>query len=136
MVIPAFDHSPDEGYCVILSLGDIPRAGREHGMAERSDALSSGLGRPSRGLYGSDLMVEVLRALGIRYIALNPGASYRGLHDSLVNFGHGELPEIILCTHEEIAVALANGYARVTGEPMASGLHNAVGLLHASSASL
>jgi acetolactate synthase I/II/III large subunit len=103
-------------------------------MAERPDALCAGLGRPSRRLYGSDLMVEVLRALGIRYIALNPGASYRGLHDSLVNFGHGEPPEIILCTHEEIAVALANGYTRATGEPMATGLHNVVGLLHASMA--
>jgi len=103
-------------------------------MAETPDAVSAGLGRPSRGLYGSDLMVEVLRALGIRYIALNPGASYRGLHDSLVNFGHGEPPEIILCTHEEIAVALANGYTRVTGETMATGLHNVVGLLHASMA--
>ncbi|HWP56568.1 MAG TPA: thiamine pyrophosphate-dependent enzyme [Candidatus Acidoferrales bacterium] len=91
-------------------------------------------GRPSKAVYGSDLMVEVLRALGIRYIALNPGASYRGLHDSIVNFGRGEPPEIILCTHEEIAVALANGYARATGEPMATGLHNVVGLLHASMA--
>jgi acetolactate synthase-1/2/3 large subunit len=103
-------------------------------VAETSNTSSSALGRPSRGLYGSDLMVEVLRALGIRYIALNPGASYRGLHDSLVNFGSGEPPEIILCTHEEIAVALANGYTRATGEPMATGLHNVVGLLHASMA--
>ena len=103
-------------------------------MAEQSDILSSGLGRPSRGLYGSDLMVEVLRELGIRYIALNPGASYRGLHDSLVNFSPGEPPEIILCTHEEIAVALANGYTRATGSPMATALHNVVGLLHASMA--
>jgi thiamine pyrophosphate-dependent acetolactate synthase large subunit-like protein len=79
-------------------------------------------------------MVEVLRELGIRYIALNPGASYRGLHDSLVNFAPGEPPEIILCTHEEIAVALANGYTRATGAPMATALHNVVGLLHASMA--
>jgi hypothetical protein len=71
-------------------------------VAEKSDTSSSELGRPSRGLYGSDLMVEVLRELGIRYIALNPGASYRGLHDSLVNFGQSKPPEIILCTHEEI----------------------------------
>jgi acetolactate synthase I/II/III large subunit len=103
-------------------------------MADTSEAVLSGRGRPSSGRYGSDLMVEVLRALGIRYIALNPGASYRGLHDSLVNFGPGEPPEIILCTHEEIAVALANGYTRATGEPMATGLHNVVGLLHASMA--
>jgi acetolactate synthase-1/2/3 large subunit len=103
-------------------------------MAEQPDTLSSGLGRPSNGLYGSDLMVEVLCELGIRYIALNPGASYRGLHDSLVNFAPGEPPEIILCTHEEIAVALANGYTRATGAPMATALHNVVGLLHASMA--
>src|SRR5919109_3243872 len=103
-------------------------------MAEQSDTLSSGLGKPSRGLYGSDLMVEVLRELGIRYIALNPGASYRGLHDSIVNFESGKGPEIVMCTHEEIAVALANGYARATGEMMATGLHNVVGLQHASMA--
>jgi len=92
-----------------------------------------GTGKPSQALYGSDFMVEMLRELGIRYIALNPGASYRGLHDSLVNFGDGG-PEILMCAHEEIAVAMANGYARVTGEPMATGLHNVVGLQHAAMA--
>jgi acetolactate synthase I/II/III large subunit len=95
---------------------------------------SAGIGRKSNAQYGSDLMVEVLRELGIKYIALNPGASYRGLHDSMVNFEGGKGPEIILCTHEEIAVAMANGYARATGEIMATGLHNIVGLLHASMA--
>jgi hypothetical protein len=69
----------------------------------------------------------------VKYIALNPGTSYRGFHDSLVNFGEGG-PEMILCTHEEIAVAIANGYARVTGKPMATGLHNVVGLQHAAMA--
>jgi acetolactate synthase-1/2/3 large subunit len=92
-----------------------------------------GVGKPSNALYGSDLMVEMLRELGIRYIALNPGASFRGLHDSLVNFGEGG-PEILMCAHEEFAVAIANGYARVTGQPMATGLHNVVGLLHAAMA--
>ena len=79
-------------------------------------------------------MVEVLRELGIKYIALNPGASYRGFHDSMVNFESGKGPEMIMCTHEEIAVAIANGYARATGEIMATGLHNVVGLQHASMA--
>ncbi len=97
----------------------------------KNTALSAGT--PSKAVYGSDYMVEVLRALGVKYIALNPGASYRGLHDSLVNFGKGG-PEMILCTHEEIAVAIANGYFRVTGEPIATGLHNVVGLQHASMA--
>jgi len=95
---------------------------------------AAGIGRKSNAEYGSDLMVEVLRELGIKYIALNPGASYRGLHDSMVNFEPGKGPEIILCTHEEIAVAMANGYARATGEIMATGLHDIVGLLHASMA--
>ncbi|MBI4523086.1 MAG: thiamine pyrophosphate-binding protein [Deltaproteobacteria bacterium] len=103
-------------------------------MEQKSSASSQAVEQPSKGIYGSDLMVEVLRELGIRYIALNPGASYRGLHDSLVNFGSGEYPEIILCTHEEIAVALANGYARATGDPIATGLHNVVGLQHAAMA--
>jgi thiamine pyrophosphate-dependent acetolactate synthase large subunit-like protein len=98
------------------------------------EVWAAGIGRKSNAQYGSDLMVEVLRELGIKYIALNPGASYRGLHDSMVNFDPGKGPEIILCTHEEIAVALANGYARATGEIMATGLHNIVGLQHASMA--
>ena len=107
-------------------------------MAEETKGIpeiwAAGIGRKSNAQYGSDLMVEVLRELGIKYIALNPGASYRGLHDSMVNFEPGKGPEIILCTHEEIAVALANGYARATGEIMATGLHNIVGLQHASMA--
>ena len=98
---------------------------------DKNTALSGG--KASKAVYGSDYMVEVLRELGVKYIALNPGASYRGLHDSLVNFGSGG-PEMVLCTHEEIAVAIANGYFRVTGEPIATGLHNVVGLQHASMA--
>jgi acetolactate synthase I/II/III large subunit len=104
------------------------------GTKETPEVWTAGIGRKSNAQYGSDLMVEVLRELGIKYIALNPGASYRGLHDSMVNFESGKGPEIIMCTHEEIAVALANGYARATGEIMATGLHNIVGLQHASMA--
>jgi thiamine pyrophosphate-dependent acetolactate synthase large subunit-like protein len=104
------------------------------GSSGKTEIWAAGIGRPSRATYGSDLVVEMLRALDIRYIALNPGSSYRGLHDSLVNFEPGGGPEVILCTHEEIAVALANGYARATGKVMATGLHNIVGLQHASMA--
>ncbi|WP_168879669.1 thiamine pyrophosphate-binding protein [Rhizobium sp. P28RR-XV] len=81
--------------------------------------------------YGSDVFAETLRDLDLRYIALNPGASYRGLHDSLVNFTGGN-PEILLCVHEEAAVAIAHGWAKVTGKPMAVALHSNVGLLHGS----
>jgi thiamine pyrophosphate-dependent acetolactate synthase large subunit-like protein len=90
--------------------------------------------RTSGARFGSDVVVDLLRELGIRYVALNPGASFRGLHDSLVNFESGQPPEILLVHHEEIAVAIAHGYARVTGKPMAAAVHNIVGLQHATMA--
>ena len=81
--------------------------------------------------YGSDLVVDLLQRLGIEYAAFNPGASFRGLHDSLVNYGGDRHPRTILCTHEEIAVALAHGYAKASGRPMVAALHDVVGLQHA-----
>ncbi len=84
--------------------------------------------------YGSDLVVELLRAVGIQHVAINPGATFRGLHDSLVNYAGREGPELILTTHEEIAVALAHGYAKAKGAPMAAVVHDIVGLQHASMA--
>jgi len=80
--------------------------------------------------YGSDVVVDLLQQYKIPYVALNPGASFRGLHDSLVNYG-GNRPEMILCQHEEVAVGLAHGYAKATGRPMAAILHDVMGLLHA-----
>jgi thiamine pyrophosphate-dependent acetolactate synthase large subunit-like protein len=90
--------------------------------------------RVRKAEYGSDVIVDMLRAVGIEYVALNPGATFRGLHDSLVNYGGNQMPETITCTHEETAVALAHGYARAAGKPMAAAVHNIVGLLHASMA--
>jgi acetolactate synthase I/II/III large subunit len=79
--------------------------------------------------YGSDVMVDAIKACGFRYVALNPGSSFRGLHDSLVNYGGNE-PEMITCNHEKIAMGIAHGYAKACGEPMAVILHDVVGLLH------
>ena len=90
--------------------------------------------RTSRAEYGSDVIVDMLRELGIEYVALNPGASFRGLHDSLVNYGDSASPEMILCNHEGIAVAIAHGYSKAAGKPMAAAVHNIVGLLHATNA--
>src|SRR5437870_8212834 len=84
--------------------------------------------------FGSDVVAETLRALDIPYIALNPGASYRGLHDSLVNHLGNVRPQMLLCLHEEHAVAIAHGYAKVTGRPMAAAVHSNVGLMHAAMA--
>jgi len=80
--------------------------------------------------WGSDIAAQMLRRFNIPFISLNPGASYRGFHDSLVNHLGNENPGILLCLHEDHSVAIAHGYARVTGEPMACVLHANVGLLH------
>ena len=84
--------------------------------------------------WGSDVAAQMLRRLGIPYIALNPGASYRGLHDSLVNHLGNRAPEMLMCLHEEQAVAIAHGYAKATGRPMAVALHSNVGLMHGTMA--
>src|SRR5256884_3437814 len=84
--------------------------------------------------WGSDVVADTLRALNIPYIALNPGASYRGLHDSIVNYLGNETPQMLLCLHEESAVAIAQGYAKVTGKAMAAAVHSNVGLFHATMA--
>ncbi len=84
--------------------------------------------------FGSDVVADTLRALEIPYIALNPGASYRGLHDSIVNYLGNETPQMLLCLHEESAVAIAHGFAKVTGKAMAAAVHSNVGLFHATMA--
>jgi benzoylformate decarboxylase/acetolactate synthase-1/2/3 large subunit len=78
--------------------------------------------------YGSDVMVDAIKACGFKYVSLNPGSSYRGLHDSLVNYGGNE-PEMITCNHEKLAVGIAHGYTKAAREPMACILHDIVGLL-------
>src|SRR5215211_4182021 len=78
----------------------------------------------------SDVIVDLIKRYGFPHITLNPGASFRGLHDSLINYGGNE-PPMMLCQHEEIAVQIAHGYAKATGKPMAVILHDLVGLLHA-----
>ena len=84
--------------------------------------------------FGSDVVADTLRALDIPYIAVTPGASYRGLHDSIVNYLGNTTPQMLLCVHEESAVAIAHGYAKVTGKTMAAAVHSNVGLQHATMA--
>jgi thiamine pyrophosphate-dependent acetolactate synthase large subunit-like protein len=89
---------------------------------------------PQKDIWGSDAIAEMLRALDIPYLALNPGASYRGLHDSIVNYLGNTRPQMLLCLHEEAAVAIAHGYAKASGRMMGVVLHSNVGLMHGSMA--
>ncbi len=82
--------------------------------------------------WGSDVVAEVTRRLDLKYIALVPGASYRGFHDSIVNYLGNDNPQMVICLHEEHAVSIADGYGKVTEKPMAVALHANVGLMHAS----
>jgi len=91
-------------------------------------------GPASDNVWGSDAIAAMIRALDLPYVCLNPGASFRGLHDSLVNYLGNERPQMVLCLHEEHAVAIAHGYAKVTGKPLGAIVHSNVGLMHASMA--
>ncbi len=88
---------------------------------------------PAPQRWASDVIVDLLHRYQLPYAALNPGASYRGLHDSIVNYGQN-YPCMMLCQHEETAVQIAHGYAKASGRPMVAILHNLVGLLHANMA--
>ncbi len=113
---------------------------RESAAAERAaHPTIAALDRPvaagvNAAQFGSDVVADALRATGVPYIALNPGASYRGFHDSIVNYLGNEQPQMLLCLHEESAVAIAHGYAKVTGKAMAVAVHSNVGLMHATMA--
>jgi benzoylformate decarboxylase len=89
------------------------------------------LGKPQMK-WGSDVVAEVTRRLDLKYIALVPGASYRGFHDSIVNYLGNQNPQMVICLHEEHAVSIADGYGKVTEQPMAVALHSNVGLMHAT----
>src|SRR5580698_2187706 len=83
---------------------------------------------------GSDFMVDVLKAIGFEYIFANPGSSFRGLHESIVNYGGNSKPEFLTCCHEESSVAMGHGYAKIEGKPVCVLAHGTVGLQHASMA--
>jgi acetolactate synthase-1/2/3 large subunit len=83
---------------------------------------------------GSDFMVDVIKSLGIEYVCSNPGSSFRGLHESVINYGGNKNPEFITCLHEESSVGMAHGYAKIEGKPLLVFAHGTVGLQHASMA--
>jgi len=115
------------------------RGGRGGGANQTALAREDGNARPgpvSRIVEhpGSDHMVDVIKAMGIEYVAFNPGSSFEGLHESLINYGKNSMPEIITCCHEESAVAMAHGYGKIENKPMLALLHGTIGIQHAAMA--
>ncbi|OLB75193.1 MAG: hypothetical protein AUI16_12665 [Alphaproteobacteria bacterium 13_2_20CM_2_64_7] len=86
------------------------------------------------GVPGSDFMVDVIKTLNIKYLPSNPASSFRGIHESLINYGGNKMPEFLTCAHEESAVGMAHGYFKVTGKPLMTLCHGTVGLQHAAMA--
>ena len=86
------------------------------------------------GRAGSDFMVDVIKTLGIKYLPANCASSYRGIHESLINYGGNRMPEFLTCMHEESAVGMAHGYFKIAGKPLMTLCHGTVGLQHASMA--
>ncbi len=84
------------------------------------------------GTPGSDFMVDVIKTLDIKYVPANPASSYRGIHESLINYGKNTMPEFLTCMHEESGVAMCHGYFKATGKPLMTLVHGVVGLQHAA----
>lgn len=121
--------------------GQQTEATRDSGARLSSTGLASGMGVAPPPLEagvikhpGSDFMVDVLKRLNLEYVASNPGSTFDGLHESLINYGSNRAPEFLTCCHEESAVAMAHGYAKIEGKPMMALIHGTVGVQHASMA--
>src|SRR5579872_6858744 len=121
----------------------VPRsdASRTHlgDVSDRSEVSQTGQVPAPASRYtverpGADFMVDVLKSLNFEYVAANPGSSFRGLHESIINYGSNANPELLTCCHEESSVAMAHGYAKIEGRPMMVMAHGTVGLQHASMA--
>src|SRR5262245_45022908 len=102
---------------------------RDAGNVQPPAATARAVTRP-----GSDLMTQVLRDLGVEYVALNPGSSFEGLQESIINYGNppNKMPELITALHEESAVTMAHGYGKAEGKPMCAVLHGTIGIQHAA----
>ncbi|HEY1464458.1 MAG TPA: thiamine pyrophosphate-dependent enzyme [Terriglobales bacterium] len=117
------------GAGTFLSPGLAPALFAEDSIPTETSCMVS-----SEGRAGSDFMVDVIKSLGIEYVCANPGSSFRGLHESVINYEGNQNPELITCCHEESAVAMAHGYAKIEGKPLAVFAHGTVGLQHAAMA--
>jgi acetolactate synthase-1/2/3 large subunit len=102
-------------------------------VAAAETAPPKDLGR-IQGVAGSDFMVDVIKTLDLKYLPSNCASSFRGIHESLINYGGNKNPEFLTCMHEESAVGMAHGYFKVTGKPLMTLCHGTVGLQHASMA--
>ena len=111
-----------------------PSALRPSAAVAAAETEAPRISAKSAGMPGSDFMVDVIKSLDIPYLPSNPAQSFRGLHESLIDYGGNKKPEFLTCTHEETSVAMAHGYFKVAGKPLLVLCHGTVGLQHAAMA--
>ncbi|HEY1311027.1 MAG TPA: thiamine pyrophosphate-dependent enzyme [Pseudolabrys sp.] len=111
-----------------------PSALRPSAIVAANETVAPPAMAKSEGVPASDFMVDVIKSLDIKYMPCNPADSFRGLHESLINYGGNKSPEFLTCTHEEAAVAMAHGYFKIAGKPLMVCVHGTVGLQHAAMA--
>src|SRR6202166_1463153 len=121
-----------------VAAGAQPRAPRPAAKAMAPNLVVESLPPPrdpvTQTSSGGDFMVDVLKSLDFDYITINPASSFRGLQEAIINYGKNTKPELITCTHEEIAASMAQGYAKMEGKPLGVLAHGTVGLQHAAMA--
>src|SRR3954462_1350512 len=116
---------------------DVKRLPAAGGPPAHQVAAESGVPKDMPHLEGkpnSDFMVDVIKSLKIDFVYSNPASSFRGLHESLINYGKNTMPEFITCMHEESSVAMCHGYYKASGKPQMMLCHGTVGLMHATMA--
>jgi thiamine pyrophosphate-dependent acetolactate synthase large subunit-like protein len=136
LVVPGGTTSPADAEVVAPAVApqprvELPTEAGEYGYAQAPAGSQSATPTMQPA---SDVMVDVLKKIGFEYAAINPGSTFQGLHESLVNYGGNTAPELLTCLHEEAALAMCHGYAKAAGRPMLAVVHGTVGLLHSSMA--
>jgi len=118
----------------IMERAPRPSALRPSAAVAAAETGTPQISAKPAGMPGSDFMVDVIKSLDIPYLPSNPAQSFRGLHESLIDYGGNKKPEFLTCTHEETSVAMAHGYFKIAGKPLLVLCHGTVGLQHAAMA--
>jgi acetolactate synthase-1/2/3 large subunit len=130
-VTPAAEAQTTSAYAASYTAPSYQQVQRDAGLVLAPPTPDRAVVRP-----GSDLMVQVLKDMGVEFVASNNGSSFEGIQESIANYGSppNTMPEFITCLHEETSVDMANGYGKAEGKPMAAMLHGTIGIQHASMA--
>ena len=134
LVVVGGDSAADAAPLPPAPAAEPPTLANDLAFAQAQAGAAPPVRAAAQGRPASDFMVDVLKKIGFEYAAINPGSTFQGLHESIVNYGNNTAPELLTCLHEEAAVAMAHGYAKASGKPMLVIVHGTVGLLHSSMA--